>query len=694
MSLRGGYTDDRYGSSPPRGYTTVKRYTIPRDSDERVSTYGSDRSVRGSETRIVRRERDSTPDRQYAREYRYERDVERPRDDYQLDRYTKTTEYYPQAPRAPVVVPQEQDYQIVRHSEVYDNRVAHREPSEDEYYYERRVQKVEEASPERKERRRRRSHSRHYSSDDDMVYVKKTVREGRSISPHRRHLAEGAIAGVGVAELIRHHRAKSGDEASSRSGRIGRDLAAAGAGAVGAEVISRVRNSRSKSRHGSRDRDGRHRHRRHSDNRSRSGSRGRVKTLAGIGLGVAALAAAAGYAKHRSNENKGEDRRSRSRTRRHSVSGAPEESKKNTRMAQAGVAGAAVAGLIERARSKSRTRDGHSRSHSRIKTGIPIAAAGLGSAAIAGLFEKNKENKRDQKRLEEEKAADRERRRSRSRSRQASVYSGPPMASMSTPGLIEYGDGAIYSNGGVPDYYNRPVSQAGYYPPEPVPTRVVETREVRSMSRDGDRRRDYSSDSDDGHRRHHRRRRSGDKPRSRSRSQSRTRELATAGLAAGAAAIGATQFAKRQERKRAELEKDRKSSVSCHQPGNTNLLPGLDAEARDNERDYPQSSPSYASQYSPLSPGAPPHVIEQGYPPESYYPNSNAFPPPPGATFSPHNAAYNPADYANAPPQGYAPAGGVYSPPPDPAYAGRRRGDENVSPGYAPDPLRNAEEGG
>ena len=127
---------------------------------------------------------------------------------------------------------------------------------------------------------------------------------------------------------------------------------------------------------------------------------------------------------------------------------------------------------------------------------------------------------------------------------------------------------------------------------------------------------------------------------------------------------------------------------------------GLEAE---DAAHYNQRSPGYDPAFSPLSPTAP-QVIEQGYPPENYYPATNQFPPPPAANYSPQ-PAYNPADfapphgqqqdYAYAHQQGYAPPQGVFSPPPDAAYPpGRGRGGgENVSPGYAPD-ARTAEEGG
>ena len=67
---------------------------------------------------------------------------------------------------------------------------------------------------------------------------------------------------------------------------------------------------------------------------------------------------------------------------------------RDPRVDGAGLAEAAVAGLIERARSKSQSEEGgKDRSRSRIRAGIPIAAAGLGSAAIAGLYEKSNASK-------------------------------------------------------------------------------------------------------------------------------------------------------------------------------------------------------------------------------------------------------------------------------------------------------------
>ena len=671
--------DDRsstHRDSARGSYTTIKRYRVPAHDDEakveKISVYDRDRDRRSEvsrdsraveETRIIRRERSPEPEperrverdirierierdrepeperrverdirierfdrerepepRRFEREYRYERDVDTlppRRDPYELERYTKSTEYFrpeppqpiiirqaPQqiiiqeAPRAPIVVPappkEESDFQVIQRSEVVEDRqLARREPQrEEDYYYERRTREVsggdrdDDFYEERYNRRRdvspgdsisQHGRDRDYSSDDSMVYVRKETREsyGRDESPHhRRHLAEGAIAGLGAAELMRHHRKEKGED-SSRGSRVGKDLGAAALGAVAAQGISRARShhreksrsrrdyeSRSWSRE--RDREGRRKHRRE---RSRSRSKSRVRQLAGLGLTAAAITAAVGYANRNKNSSAKEDRRSRSRTRRHSVSAVPEDDARNPdhrnkNIARAGLAGAAVAGLVERARSKSRSRHGKSRSKSRIRTGIPIAAAGLGSAAIAGLVEKSKANKEKK----EDKAARREDRAHRkdSRSRSRSVpYEGARDASA---GLIEYGDQPVYSTGGVPDYYNRPASQTGYYVPsnDLVPAAAAAAAGAAVGSRSRDRRRDDSSSgSDSARRRRHRRKKSE------SRSRSRNRDLATAGLAAGAAGLAASQHEKRKQRRKEEKrERRRRLYVALEGIGN------------------------------------------------------------------------------------------------------------------------------
>ena len=574
------------------------------------------------------RSREPEPEpRRVEREIRYERDYDRlapsrgpyEHDHGDLQRYSRSVEYFPrpeppqpiiirqepqqiiiqEAPRAPITVPapqkEESEFQVVQRSEVVDDRQIARRPksekdNEEEYYYERRTREVsrdhrgrDDDYEEERFRRRERDVSpgdsisqvaardrRRYSSDDSYDYVeRRETREGYGSdegSPHhRRHLAEGALAGVGAAELLRHHRKKEGGEEGSRRGRVGKGVGAAALGALGAEAVTRARShyrEKSKSRRGSRersrsrDRDGRRRHR-HDRSRSRSQSKSRVKQAATLGLGAAAVAAAAAYAnKQRKNNDNG--RRSRSRTRRQSV-GAPEDADdarnpthRNKKIAQAGLAGAAVAGLVDRARSKSRGRE---RSKSRIRTGLPIAAAGLGSAAIAGLYERNQAGKKEKEARREERAA---RRASRSRSR-SQYNEGSRDQPAGDPGLIEYGDAPIYGHDGAPDYYNRPASQQGYYnntEAAMVPAAAAGAGAAYGAPRDRERSRSISSGSDNDRRRRRRHRRHKNDSRSRSRSRGLTAAALGAG-AAGAAGLAASEHEKRRQRKEEKRERKR-----------------------------------------------------------------------------------------------------------------------------------------
>lgn len=503
-----------------------------------------------------------------------------------------------------------------RRSEVGENtQIARRpkppkpEPEEDEeedYYYEKRTRRIDtrdredeeyESSHRRRDRERDvspgdsisqygRDRRGGYDSDSSYEYIKRETREDFSDDEprHRRHLAEGAAVGLGAAELLRHHRKKKGDDEGGHGSRVGRDVGAAALGAIGAEAVTRARSHyRSKSRRGSRDRgsrdrdrdrdrEGRRKHKRDKSRgkeRSRSESNHRVRNLAGLGLGAAAVAAAVGYANRNAKKNEAQDHRSRSRTRRSSVGALPppEEaddarsaSHRNKKIAQAGLAGAAVAGLVERARSKSRGGGKRDRSKSRLRQGLPIAATALGSAAIAGLYEKNQAGKKenqDKEARREERAA---RRTARSSSRSAG-YEGsrdaPPLNGEA--GLIEYGQDPVYNQGGVPDYYNRPASQQGYYNntedamvPAATAGAAYGAQAQRDMDR-GQRQRSISSESDDGRRRRrHRRHKSG------SRSRSRSKGLATAALAAGATGLAVSEHEKRKQRKREKKEERRR----------------------------------------------------------------------------------------------------------------------------------------
>ncbi|KAF1963601.1 hypothetical protein CC80DRAFT_498750 [Byssothecium circinans] len=645
----------------------VREYVVERDDprDREVREYRFvEREVERSPSPVrreireyhIEREVERSPSPPVTREYRqvYEREREAPRETPygELERYSRSTEYFrpeqpapqpiiirneaPQpiivqesAPQQIIVRREEPSYEIVERAEVtQDRQIARREPRRDEdYYYERKIKEVDRGGRweqdyyDEREYGRGRYRDRDAYSDDDVVYVHKEKDTwGRDSSPnHKRHLAEGVIAGVGAAELMRHHRKKQGED----PGHHVRQAVGYGAlGAVGAEVVSRVRN-RSRSSSYERDPRGRRHH------RSRSSSRvKKVGTLAAL-AGIGALAYVAGR-KNTTKTTVIEDRRSRSRHRKSSVSRAISGSRgrsssrpasesaldpehRNRKVAQVGLASAAVAGLVEHQRNKSRGRKG-GRSRSRVRQGIPIAAAGAAGAAVTGLYERHKAKK-------EAKET------SRSRSRPKSVHSRSKRGStVSDTGLVEYGGDPIYSDPAV----GRP--SRDYDDPADHRNRRRSRRRSSSSSSDG--------------RRHRHRSRS-----SRSRSKSRTRQAAETAAVAGVAGLAAHEAAKRRDRRKAEKERQRREEDSAYSTGS----------------------------YSP-----PPTTFDSTDP--RYFPQTNYFPPPPHQPVDTQYPPYNPADYQehpsnhiNMPP----PTG--YTPPPEPGnpYAHRdpryRRPDDNVS---------------
>jgi hypothetical protein len=553
------------------------------------------------------------PEPERVREFRFERErdfspgrrrtLDRP---YDLEKYSKSTEYFAQpqpiiirepAPqpiiireerRDPVIIREERrepHYEFIEREEVKEQSLVKREeppapvpvpvpvpapttvagpepekPEEENYFYERRIREVDRSkrrddSYERRTEIRPRDSASQYSSDDSYEYVRKErTYEGdreRDHSPHhRRHLAEGAIAGIGAAEILRHHRKSEG---KAVGGRLRDGAAGAAVGALGAEALSRVRSARSKSRR-SRSRSSSYedrRDRRHRRSRSREKSMSRAQQLGGLAA-VAAVGALAGYALNKKSKQEtiivnDPPRRSRSRRRRGSLDSyyddrlsegggrALNPEHRNRRIAQAGLASAAAAGIWERVRSKSRG----ARSKSRIRQGVPIAAAGLGGAALAGLYENSKANKERKREAELEEEANRGRRRhSRSRSR-------------SVPEPYPEDDRSVDDRRGMIAYGNEPI-----YPEQPA--------------------RGYYSDEEPGmYRRRHRGGSSnGSSPDTRRRSRSRARDLAEAGAAAGVAAVAGHELGKRRERsrQRATVEQRRKSaspldsrhSLTCH----------------------------------------------------------------------------------------------------------------------------------
>ncbi|RMY66343.1 hypothetical protein D0863_08511 [Hortaea werneckii] len=650
-----------------------------------VEQHGSDydrRSEPRSNYRVVDREvirREPSPEPERYNEWRFERerDFSPPRHehrrhyDYDVERYSKDTEYYTQPQPQPIIIresaPQQQAPIIIREErrdpapiiirERDDTKdesrslVKREEPPppapappppepEENYFYERRIRELDR--PRRRsdsyERSVRPRDSASQWSDDSYEYVRREriYDEGgsrsrsrfssRSRSPHhKRHLAEGALAGLGAAEILGHHRRERGEGGN----RVGRDVAGAALGAVGAEAIHRYRSksrrwrSRSRSRSGSFDRyyDGPRRRR----SRSQSLDLSKAQKLGGLAA-VAGVAALAGYAiknRNKKNEtiivNEGRPRRSRSRRRRASVDSymSPSEAgskahspeHKNRRIAQAGLASAAAAGIWEKVRSRSR--GGRARSKSRIRQGAPIAAAGLGGAALAGLYEKNKANQESKKAaiIEDEKGRGR-RRRSRSRSRSVPAPYPASERSVNEPPMIAYGHDPIY-----------PESARGYYSDEEPG--MYRRRHGRASS---------GGSSPDT------RRRSGSR---RSRSRSRAKDLAGAGAAAGVAGVAAHEYGKRKERSRNREAESRR---------------------REDER-YEDRYRGDGDHYEPPydHPGYLPPQAHAPYDNHQAYPGGHYFPPPPTDDHVYDQAAppqqpnpypaYNPADYAQGGPQ-------------------------------------------
>ncbi|KAI9675150.1 MAG: hypothetical protein M1829_003510 [Trizodia sp. TS-e1964] len=698
--------------APPRGYQSVRRYRVSRQSDDTASSYDTsygrdgayererhfERPERSERHFTVSTEIRDRPEReyQYARErpweresvYEYDRELREPhRSPYELERYSRSTEYFsrpeapapppapivirqePQpiyiqeAPRAPIIIPREEThYELVQRSEVDDRReIARREPESrhDEFYYSERKDYDRHGRRSRDDsyyyERDGRSDNGSYS-DDELVVIRRTEDDGDSGVANRRHLAEGALAGAGTALILNHHRKKQGEDTHG----VRDTLGGAAIGALGAGIVDRVQN--------------RYREGEYDSYHRRSRSKSHNKEIAGVGLGAAAaIAAAAIYAK--SKNDRRSDHRSRSRQRRHSVSGSGRRTRydsdarsrsrhrrrddgeehikhdkehRNKRIAAVGAGTAAVAALVERRHSKSRDRSGRSRSRSRIRQGIPVALAGLGGAAVAGLYEGTQAKKEDKKRKEE-------RRRSRSNTRKSSSNSYTRSRS------IAYSDG--------PDS-DRLIEYGG----APVPV--------------------YGSRADS-----HGRSAMGDRKRSFD-----TAPEVLAGAAAGYGAARAATFAHPpRERSFSHARNDRDispdSSISsaderhrnsrhrrhsnsgkvrglaeaglaagavglaAHELGQRREHKRAERERRRHEDEYAGNDfpHEHGSESSYSSPGIPP----AGYPPQNYYPQTNNFPPPPNVAPPPPVQAppppmtpnYNPRDYAQQP---------VPQPPPPP----------------------------
>ncbi|KUM58969.1 hypothetical protein ACN42_g8170 [Penicillium freii] len=564
---------------------SIKRYVISPEDDRRDDRRDfmsrHDDSFGGERELVIRRKTDREEPltvSRYEREVEYEPPTRYERDYYDreyLHPYTNrphsqsmhSLEQMEQSPTATTIgtkkqsvlireartsytSPRESDYDVVRRSEA----------DEDPYYYHRhrRVREYDDHRSRRElspndsvsqtSRRRRGDRDQDYSSDDSMVYIRKETRDYDDHPHHRRHMAEGALVGAGAAELFRSHSKKDG-EVSHGASRIGKTVGAGALGAVAVNAASRARDyyHRSKSRHRahsfeddrSSHRRSRHGRSRHSRSRSRSHSHSRAKTLLELGVGAAAVAA--GVAALRSKSKAG-DRKGRSRTRSRSraVSRGRSEkdgeqgergmSERRKHMAGAGLAGAAVAGLVEKVRSHSRSRKGErSRSRSRLRQALPIVGAGLATAAATGLYEKNKGDK------DEKEGSSRGRQRSRSRSRAPSQSYPDP--SRDSAGLIEYGNDPVAGSIPSEHYYGQP--GAPYYDAQEA---YAPRRHTRSRSRSRARYSSSSGSDREGHRRRSRKHRS------------RSRDLAGAALGATGLGYAAHKYNERRKSKERERE--------------------------------------------------------------------------------------------------------------------------------------------
>jgi len=538
----------------------VTRYRISDDNQSQEINDG------GRDLTIIRRDTDIGRDRSDVKTTVIERvtsprsyDIDRAYDyatstkpaGYELDRIVRTVEYLggPMILRQEPIIIERPVYirsPDSRYDAYYDRdreHLGHRIRRDvDDYVHDkadRVVSRVENVMVPEEIRRERdvlpndsaSQHGRDY--EDESYYRRERIVETdgeRGESPHhKRHLAEGALAGLGVAELIRHHKKKQGEDVGHRGRKA---VGSAALGAVGAEIISRARSRarsmrRSASRSESNGAGGRIEKR-----RDRSESKSRTKQLAAV-AGVAAMAGIAGYAIRQRNKNNQQqilERRSRSRHRRGSdesfeemrtTDQVPADKPRGNRVAQVGLASAAAAGIWQRWRSRSRAKKGEpERSRSRLRSTLPIAAAGLGGAAVAGLYERQrakKENNRQEAEdvMNRDASRDRDMSGDRSRSMPYSDYDGHRRAS-ADGAMVEYGGEPIYSDHRRNEYRRRRGSSSSSESPE-------------------------------------RRRRSD----SRSRSRSRTRGLAEAAAAAGVAGVAAHQYTKSKERKRAERERRR-----------------------------------------------------------------------------------------------------------------------------------------
>ncbi|PNY26743.1 Uncharacterized protein TCAP_03317 [Tolypocladium capitatum] len=602
---------------------------------------------------------------------------------HEVDRYRKETEYFGQtdpppapviirqqgpepqkiivqeAPPAPIIIPRQQPSVVVVRDREQDREMVRRDrdPYNDEYYYRHERRDVgpyrgdrDYAAVSRYDRRRR--DDDYYSDDDDYYVRRRTVaRRERSESPHhKRHLAEGALAGAGITALMSSRRDEYGDLPENRGQKV---LAGAALGALGTEALHRAHSAFE-----DRWRDGRESPDHH--------------YMLKKGLGIAAVAlAAAGAAKYyqASKVDKEEAHRGRSRTRgyhsgedysrsRSRVSRSRTRSRRRSisTAAKAALGTAATAGIIKHFRDKSKSKSRHgsrSRSKSTLRRGAEIAGAAAAAGAASKLWKNHKDKKeaRDYSPSDDERdhhhrsrsrggsrdrGVSKDRGMSRTRSRSRSTARSPHSPSRADPelGLVEYGNAPLPSE---------PSSSAA--------------RQHESGTEAEDRRR----------RRRRRRDRSGSSSPSdheRKRSKSRLRDMA----AAGAAAFGIKEFmdrkdqGKREKRSRERRSRERGQEERRDDDERRHDDRRHDDRRHDDRRHDDRGQDGYLDDHN-HRPHSPPTASGGAYYPP--YPSTPGPTPPGERNYAPYPEASDgpPREYQPYMPQDYM--GYVPPPPPD-----------------------------
>ncbi|RYC59494.1 hypothetical protein CHU98_g6716 [Xylaria longipes] len=554
------------------------------------------------------------------RRYIDERDTHDP----EFERYRREVEYYsaPDPPQQPIVIRQKMPEQKV---------IVHEAPPPAPVIVPRAdpafiVLREQNREPRRDDDYYRRQDDRRYERDsyDEDYYIKRTVirRDRSSSSDHhkKRHIAEGALAGAGVAALV-GGRGKDGEHHQHKGRKV---LAGAALGALGTEVIRRARSAYD-DRHDEYDSDDYDRH------RHRSKSRSRLATGLAINNKIEKEESHRGRRRRRHSDDSYSLSRSSSRRGR---------SRSKSNVAKAGAATAALAGLVHHYRSKSRAE---------------IAAAGLTGAAATKLWERHQEKKnreRDAASDDETYSRSRSISRSRSRSRSLGRHLHPGDTTADTElGLVR-----------VPDV------EYGSEPLEPYDSPSEEPRRRRHKHRHRS-----TSGSDPEAR----------KKRSRSKLRDvAAAGLGTAAAAIGIKkysdhqknkerssrsrerSVDPSRSRDRSVRPRNRRSRDRERRRYEEAAAADPYYPPYDAEAP------PPSPPLASGGFPPATQGPPPPPVGPGgftrHSNQSMANLNNPYPP------------YNPQDYANLPPPppGPPPAAGYFPPPGGP---GHHPGPENVS---------------